>query len=139
MLQFPHTFTDGGTMMQDIRNNETSECRDLRILLARRTGTDPDEWFLTFRAREAMQTVFEQIRRHSGSGDVIIQPFTCSTVPEAVCASHMGLRVAGISCITNMAAGINAGPLSEKEVLDTANAASAQSCALVKEFIKRMK
>ena len=62
-----------------------------------------------------------------------------STVPEAVCASHMGLRVAGISCITNMAAGINAGPLSEKEVLDTANAASAQSCALVKEFIKRMK
>ena len=62
-----------------------------------------------------------------------------STVPEAVCASHMGIRVAGISCITNMAAGINAGPLSEKEVLDTANAASAQSCALVKEFIKRMK
>ena len=61
-----------------------------------------------------------------------------STVPEAVCASHMGLRVAGISCITNMAAGIKNAPLSEKEVLETANAASAQSCALVKELIKRM-
>ncbi|MBR6488195.1 MAG: purine-nucleoside phosphorylase [Clostridiales bacterium] len=61
-----------------------------------------------------------------------------STVPEAVCASHMGLRVAGISCITNMAAGIKNAPLSEKEVLETANAASAQSCALVKELINRM-
>lgn len=61
-----------------------------------------------------------------------------STVPEAVCASHMGIRVAGISCITNMAAGITDGPLSEKEVLDTAKAASEQSCALVKEFIKRI-
>ena len=50
-----------------------------------------------------------------------------STVPEAVCASHMGIRVAGISCITNMAAGINHSPLTEKEVLDTANAASEQS------------
>lgn len=61
-----------------------------------------------------------------------------STVPEAICASHMGIRVAGISCITNMAAGITDGPLSEKEVLDTAKAASEQSCALVKEFIKRI-
>lgn len=61
-----------------------------------------------------------------------------STVPEAVCACHMGLKVVAMSCITNMAAGINDAPLSEKEVLDTANAASAQSCALVKEFIKRI-
>lgn len=61
-----------------------------------------------------------------------------STVPEAVCASHMGLRIAAVSCVTNMAAGISKGPLSEKEVLDTAAAASEQSCALIKEFIRRL-
>ncbi len=61
-----------------------------------------------------------------------------STVPEAICASHMGLRIVGMSCVTNLAAGISKGPLSEKEVLDNAAAASEQSCALVKEFIRRL-
>ncbi len=43
-----------------------------------------------------------------------------STVPEAICARHLGLRVAGVSCITNLAAGISAQPLSHREVTETA-------------------
>ena len=61
-----------------------------------------------------------------------------STVPEAITASHMGIRVAAMSCITNMAAGISGNPLSEQEVLDNAALASENSCALVKEFVKRI-
>ena len=61
-----------------------------------------------------------------------------STVPEAIAASHMGIRVAAMSCITNMAAGISGNPLSEQEVLDNAALASENSCALVKEFINRL-
>ena len=61
-----------------------------------------------------------------------------STVPEAIAASHMGIRVAAMSCITNMAAGITGQPLSEQEVLDNAAKASENSCTLVKEFIRRI-
>ena len=42
-----------------------------------------------------------------------------STVPEAVVARHMGMKVLGISCITNMAAGISEAPINHEEVMET--------------------
>ena len=42
-----------------------------------------------------------------------------STVPEAIVARHMGLEVLGISCITNMAAGISDEPINHEEVMET--------------------
>jgi purine-nucleoside phosphorylase len=44
-----------------------------------------------------------------------------STVPEVIAARHMGVQVAGISCITNLAAGIGNKPLTHEEVAETAN------------------
>jgi purine-nucleoside phosphorylase len=61
-----------------------------------------------------------------------------STVPEAVCARHLGLRVAGISCITNLAAGISKQPLSHQEVTETAERVKNDFMRLLDLVIPRL-
>jgi len=57
-----------------------------------------------------------------------------STVPEAVVARQCGLRVAAVSCITNLAAGISKENLSHAEVLETAERVKKSGAALLKNF-----
>ena len=59
-----------------------------------------------------------------------------STVPEAILANSAGLKVAGISCITNFAAGISKTKLTHEEVTATTLAAMARMKALLLQFAK---
>ena len=60
-----------------------------------------------------------------------------STVPEAIAARHMGIEVLGISCITNMAAGVLPQPLHHDEVMETARRVRGHFIGLLKEVIAR--
>jgi purine-nucleoside phosphorylase len=61
-----------------------------------------------------------------------------STVPEVIAAAHMGMRVLGISCVTNMAAGILDQPITTEEVLETGERVKADFVALLRAVIPRM-
>jgi len=58
-----------------------------------------------------------------------------STVPEAIVARHMGLEVLGISCITNMAAGISDEPINHEEVMATGDSVRETFAELLRRVI----
>lgn len=61
-----------------------------------------------------------------------------STVPEVIAARHMGMRVLGISCISNMAAGILEQPLKHEEVVQTSQRAKERFARLIKGVLPEM-
>jgi purine-nucleoside phosphorylase len=61
-----------------------------------------------------------------------------STVPEAIAARHMGIEVLGISCISNMAAGVLPQPLNHDDVMQTTRRVRAQFIALLEGIIGRL-
>jgi purine-nucleoside phosphorylase len=61
-----------------------------------------------------------------------------STVPETLVARHMGMEVLGISCVTNLAAGLGATPLSHEEVNETGRMAENRLAGLLKRLAPRI-
>ena len=61
-----------------------------------------------------------------------------STAPEVIAAAHLGIRVLGISCVTNMAAGILDQPITTEEVIETGERVKADFVALLRAVIPRM-
>ncbi len=61
-----------------------------------------------------------------------------STVPEVIAARHMNIKVLGISCVTNMAAGILDQAITQEEVLETGERVKGQFAALLRAVIPRI-
>ena len=62
-----------------------------------------------------------------------------STVPEVIVANSLGMKVLGLSVITNMAAGMSAKPLSHQDVIETSKKATPKFSALVKGILEQLK
>ena len=60
-----------------------------------------------------------------------------STVVEAIAANHMGMKICGVSCVSNLAAGMNSAPLTHEEVQEAANAVAPKFEKLLVESITK--
>ena len=61
-----------------------------------------------------------------------------STVPETIAAVHAGIKVLGISCITNMAAGVERGPINHQEVMEMGRYMRGEFAALLTHVIEKL-
>jgi dTDP-4-amino-4,6-dideoxygalactose transaminase len=69
-------------------------------MLAERTGTDPRDWYLVFKARYGMQVVFRALVDERGPGDVVTQVFTCATAVDPILAAGLHPVYAEVSPAT---------------------------------------
>ena len=60
-----------------------------------------------------------------------------STVVEAIAANHMGMQICGVSCVSNLAAGMNSAPLTHEEVQEAANAVAPKFEKLLVESVTK--
>lgn len=62
-----------------------------------------------------------------------------STVVEAIAANQMGMKICGVSCVSNLAAGMNSAPLTHEEVQEAANAVAPKFEKLLTESVTKFK
>ena len=105
--------------------------RELALAEGRRLGIELGEGVYAALAGPSYETPAEIRYLKTIGADLV----GMSTVPEVIAARHSGIRVLGISCVTNAAAGILDQPLDHKEVLQTAERVKGQFIALLRAVI----
>lgn len=104
-----------GPRFPDMSNVYDKELRNLAQRVAAKENILLREGVYTMFAGPCYETPAEVRMARILGGDAV----GMSTVPEATVAVHSGMKVLGISCMTNMAAGILEQPLSHQEVMET--------------------
>lgn len=123
-----------GTRFPDMSSAYTKEYIELAKKCAEKLNIKVQEGVYAFFSGPTYETPAEvRMARILGADAVGM-----STVPEVIVASHSKLKVVGISCITNMAAGILDQPLNHEEVIETTQKVKEEFLSLVKTIVKEL-
>lgn len=122
---------DLGPRFPDMSDVYSRELREKLKPLAAAEGIRLEEGVYVMFSGPSYETPAEVRFARIMGGDAV----GMSTVPEAIAARHCGLQVMGVSCITNLAAGMQATPLDHSEVVETANRVKAEFTRLLRLMI----
>lgn len=123
-----------GVRFPDMSNAYSLELRDLARKVAKGAGIDLKEGVYTFMSGPTYETPAEVRMIRLVGGDAV----GMSTAPEVIVAVHSGIEVVGISCLTNMAAGILDQPLNHEEVVETSQRVKSKFTTLIKGLLGNM-
>lgn len=123
---------DFGERFPDMSEAYNKNLINLAKVASKKLGIELKEGVYTMFTGPSYETPAEIKMTRALGGDAV----GMSTVPEVIVSNHSKLKVLGISCLTNMAAGILSKPLSHDEVIETSNKVTTNFISLVKEIIK---
>ena len=120
-----------GPRFPDMTQAYWKSYREAALVEAKRLGIEAHEGVYAALSGPSYETPAEIRYLRTIGADLV----GMSTVPEVIVARHMGMRVLGISCVTNMAAGILDRPLDHREVMETGERVKSQFIALLRAII----
>ncbi|SPF35440.1 Purine nucleoside phosphorylase 1 [Candidatus Desulfosporosinus infrequens] len=123
--------TNLGPRFPDLSEGYNLEWRQKALAIAEELGINPQEGVYVAVSGPNYETPAEIRYLRTIGADMV----GMSTVPEVIVANHGGMRVLGISCVTNMAAGILGQKLSHVEVMETAERVEKQFVQFVKTLV----
>src|SRR5712671_1261831 len=123
-----------GPRFPDMTYTYSKRYREMALEEAKKLSIPPREGVYAALAGPSYETPAEIRYLRTIGADLV----GMSTVPEAIVASHMGMRTLAISCVTNLAAGISPVKLSHKEVMETGERVRGDLTALLKKILPRM-
>ena len=121
-----------GTRFPDMSEVYSRDFRKAAKAVAEAKGIQVTEGTYCYLTGPSYETPFD-IRVLKNLG---VSAVGMSTVPEAIVACHCGIKVLGISCITNLAAGISSNPLSHQEVMETTSRVAGDFVSLLEGLVK---
>jgi purine-nucleoside phosphorylase len=123
-----------GPRFPDMSEAYCKPYRDIALAEGEKLGMDLKEGVYAALSGPSFETPAEIRYLRTIGADMV----GMSTVPEVIVARHMGIRVLGISCMTNMAAGILDQPINHAEVIETGERVKDQFVALLRSVIPRI-
>lgn len=123
-----------GPRFPDLSEGYDLEWRQKALPIAQELGINPQEGVYAAMSGPSYESPAEIRFLRTIGADLV----GMSTVPEVIVANHGGMRVLGISCVTNMAAGILPQRLSHVEVMETAERIEKQFVRFVQALVRAL-